>query len=382
MTTSGPIAPVERHATPLERWAELAGGRRRPTGSEAAAVGLLTLLSVPYGIAASVIQWIVSARPSRLRVPVISVGNLVVGGTGKTPFVVLLARRLAEQGRAVAVVSRGYGRSGRGIVVVSRGAGPIADWERAGDEPRLVALLTEQVRVITADDRTRGARFAVDKLAADVIVLDDAFQHVGLARDLDIVTVDASSPVGNGFLLPGGTLREHPLGIGRADVVVATRCRPGVGSGVVAGTLGPLLKPGTPIVETRMKPVEFWDVGTGGRVRPADVRGRPALALSSIANGRDFEETVGGLGLEVRSAVSFPDHHRYSEEDRAFVVDRLHECGGEFIVTTEKDAVRLAAWRPPVPLVALGIETEIVRGGRELDRALDTALSSGGMNGA
>jgi tetraacyldisaccharide 4'-kinase len=336
-------------------------------------LGVLVMLSLPYGIASSLLLWLRALRPARADVPVISVGNIVAGGAGKTPLTAHLARALARDGRNVAVVSRGYGRSSRGTVVVSEGDGPVVEWRKAGDEPYLMALLTRGVGVVVSERRLDGVRCAVQKLGADAILLDDAFQHVGLHRDLDIVAVDAARPVGNGYLLPGGPLREHPLGIGRADVIVATRCDRAGGPGRVEATLGPLA-PGAPIVETRMKPVEFWDVGTGESVAATDVRESRCLALSSIADPRDFERTLERLRVRLVGRLALPDHHDYSDSDVAVVVEAAREVGADMVITTEKDAVRLRPWRSRLQLVALGIELRVTGGEEDLRAALKRVL--------
>ena len=361
-------------------WMGIASGRRAARGVGVWAFGLLVMLSIPYGVASAFVQWWRAARRVRLGATVISVGNLTVGGTGKTPIVVHLARRLTARGRAVAIVSRGYGRLSSGLVVVSAGEKPLVGWEEAGDEPHLAALLTRGVSVVVADDRVAGARYAVEKLGADAILLDDGFQHVRLARDADVLAVDAARPVGNGHLIPGGVLRENPLGARRADLIVVTRCD-SKGARLVERTLGPLA-PAAPLVQTRMRPAELWDVATGRAVDASEVRERACLALSGIGNPGDFEATLSRMGVRVTEAMAFPDHHRYTERDRALIVREVRSSGAELIVTTEKDAVRLSAWRSPVPLVALGVEIEILRGDGLLERLLDRVLSSGGWNEA
>jgi len=346
-------------------WRRVAAGPETPRGLNAVAAGALVFLSIPYGLVAAAALWFRSRRPTRFGVPVISVGNLVAGGAGKTPLTVYLARLLRREGRSVAVVSRGYGRRSRGTVVVSRGGKPEVKWREAGDEPYMMALLLEGVSIVVSERRSDGVRHAVDELGADAILLDDAFQHVQLARDLDVLAVDAARPVGNGHLLPGGPLREHPSGVGRAHVLAATRCDRAGGADRVVGSLGPLA-PDALVLETRMKPVEFWDVGTGETVRAADIRGRPGMALSSIADPLDFERTLGRLGMHVVGRLALPDHHDYSGEDVEVVVEAAREVGAETILTTEKDAVRLRPWRSRVPLVALGIDLEVTSGEERL----------------
>lgn len=368
----------EERQTFVEWWNGVARGRQEPRGAGLVLEWCLVLLSVVYGIGSASSLWIRSLRPARVAVPVVSVGNLVAGGTGKTPLVVYLARLLASEGRSVAVVSRGYGRTSRGALLVSRGDGPLVPWREAGDEPYLIALLTRGVRVLVASRRADGVRAALAEAGTDAILLDDGFQHVGLERDLDIVAVDASAPLGNGHLLPAGTLREHPLGIARADVIVATRCdQARNGSRLVSRTLGPLA-PKAPIVETRMAAAEFWDVGTGAAVDGAEVRGMPALALSSIADPAGLSRTARDAGFSVVAEAAYPDHHVYGPADLDAVAARVRESGARVIVTTEKDAVRLAGWSSPVRLIAIGIELEVTRGRALLVEALRRALGSGG----
>jgi tetraacyldisaccharide 4'-kinase len=358
----------------VDWWRGLAMGRDEPEGLNVAVAGVLVLLSVLYGIVAAVSLWVRAIRPARFDVPVISVGNLVAGGAGKTPLTIYLARHLAGKGRKVAVVSRGYGRRSKGPLVVSRGEGPLVKWRDAGDEPYMMALVMEGVSIVVSERRRMGVRLALEELGADVILLDDAFQHVQLARDLDILAVDAAAPVGNGHLLPGGPLREHPSGVGRADVLVATRCDRAAGAERVIGALGPLA-PSAAVIETRMKPVVFWDVGTGDTVRAADLRKCSCLALSSIADPADFERTLARLRMNVRGRLALPDHHNYSGDDVDVVVEAAREVGADTILTTEKDAVRLRPWRSRVPLVALGIELEITHGKELLVEALNEVLS-------
>lgn len=362
-------------------WRGVAWGREEAHGLKLALFGALVFASIVYGIGSAFSLWLRAVRRARFDVPVISVGNLVVGGTGKTPLVIYLARLLARRGRAVAVVSRGYGRRSRGTVAVCAGDRPLVRWEECGDEPYLTALLTKGVGVVVAGRRANGIQYAVEKLGADVILVDDGFQHVELERDLDILAVDSTHPVGNGHLLPGGVLREHPLGVLRADLLVATRADGVDGAGAVERTLGALV-PDRPVVTTRMKPAELWDVSTGNAVRIGEFRKLGAFALSSIANPHDFEETVESIGINLVSRLAFPDHHDYSESDLALIDAAARAAGAGVIVTTEKDAVRLARWRPQVPLVALGIELEVVRGGSDLRRALDAALGEGGRRGS
>ena len=338
-------------------------------------VWLLVFCSIVYGIVAFAVMRLRARRAVRADVPVISVGNLVIGGTGKTPLVVYLARRLVSDGHRVVVVSRGYGRVGRRPLIVSRGERALVGWRDSGDEPALIAMLARGAGVVVAARRADGVRTAVAKLGADVILLDDGMQHVQLGRDLDIVAVDARTPFGNGHLLPAGPLREHPLGIARAGLVVATRCDR-AGASDVRRTIGALV-PGLPVVETRMRLAELWDVSTGNAVRTSDVRGAAAFAVAGIADPDDFRETLVALGFEVLALHAFADHHEFTDEEIAALDTELDGLGADIVLTTEKDAVRLRGWRPRVPLVAVGIDIEVTRGESLLRDALASATARG-----
>ncbi len=356
-----------------EWWGTVAGGRRDVKSFALPVMWFLTFVSVPYSIAVFAVLHLRSMRPARIDVPIISVGNMVVGGTGKTPIVIYLARRLIKVGYSVAVVSRGYGRSGSGVVLVSRGERPIAAWREAGDEAYLTAVLTRGASVVVANRRADGIRYAVDRLGADVIILDDAFQHLQVERDLDVVAVDALHPIGNGMVFPAGTLREHPHGIARAGLIIATRCDSAGGGHRVRALLGSLAQT-VPVVETRMRPAEFWDVVTGKALDPGTLSASPILAVAGIADPDGFFSMLESLGFALAGRVAFPDHHAYGRQDLVELEERLVVLGARAVLTTEKDAVRFGGWRPAVPVVAVGIDLEVLRGQKFLDDALTAVM--------
>ncbi len=340
------------------------------------AVWFLVFCSLVYGIISFLAMRLRARGATNATVPVISVGNLVVGGTGKTPLVVYLARLLVSDGHRVVVVSRGYGRTGNAPLIVSRGERALVGWREAGDEPSLISMLARGAGVVVASRRSDGVRVAVENLGAGVILLDDGMQHVQLARDLDIVAVDARSPLGNGHLLPAGALREHPHGVVRAGLIVATRCDRAGGAANVRRTVG-LLAPDVPIVETRMRLAELWDVSNGHSVKAADIRDGTAFAVAGIADPDDFRETLGELGFDVAGLHAFADHHEFTEDDIADLDEELNDLGASVVLTTEKDAVRLRGWRPQVPLVAVGIDIEITHGESHMREALAGAIARG-----
>jgi tetraacyldisaccharide 4'-kinase len=187
---------------------------------------LLYILSFPYRLAVGVRNFLYDnglLRSNKLSCPVISIGNLTAGGTGKTPLTILLGRMLKEKGFRPAILSRGYGRQGvKSIGVVSNGSSILMDHREAGDEPFLMSQLLPQVPVIVGASRFLAGKKAIEELGADILILDDGFQHRGLYRDIDIVLLGSSRPLGNGRLLPGGSLRESPQALRRADIIVMT----------------------------------------------------------------------------------------------------------------------------------------------------------------
>jgi tetraacyldisaccharide 4'-kinase len=290
----------------------------------------------------------------QLPCPVVSVGNLTVGGTGKTPAVELIARWLVEDGRRVAVVSRGYGRRARAPVeLVSDGGEPSLPVERAGDEPVLLARRLPGVGVVVGADRLAAGRWAVAHLRPDVVLLDDGFQQRRLLKDVEIVCLDARTPWGPGGLFPRGTLREPPSALARAHLVVATRA----GQGDLGPLLGELHRHAgrTPCLAADYAVEAVEDLASGARHSEAALRGRAVLAFAGIAEPERLAETLAGHGATVRDLVAFPDHHAYELRDLVAIGRRARAVGADLVVTTEKDGVRLGGpgalgpWREPAP---------------------------------
>jgi tetraacyldisaccharide 4'-kinase len=302
---------------------------------------------------------------ARLAWPVVSIGNLTVGGVGKTPVTSALAGALLDRGFAVGIVSRGYGRAGRAPVLVSDGARLLAGPEAAGDEPVLLAQAHPRAVVAVAADRRRAFGLLPERPAPRVVLLDDAFQHRAVARDLDLLLVDGEAPFGNGRIVPFGPLREPISGMRRADALVVTR-----GDGACPPALRAALErhhPNAPIFHARIVPSRL--------VRPDEpslpleaLRGQAVFALSGIARPDRFEADLGRLGARVVGTRRFPDHHRFSAMERLAIDRDALASGAAMIVTTEKDLVRLSAAitapdAPAVvltgpPLVALAIQAD------------------------
>ncbi len=284
-----------------------------------------------------------AARPVQARVPVISVGNLTVGGAGKTPVSLCIAQRLIARGRRPAVLSRGYGRKLRTPLQVSAESA-VRD---VGDEPLLLAR--RGLPVFVGPRRAVLAGLAVER-GADVLVLDDGLQHYGLARDLDVLVADASNPFGNGHLLPLGPLREPLPALARVrrGLLWLTRCD----------------LPRDP----RVSRLPAWPTVESDYAASADLRGQRVFLFAGIARPAAFEATVRGLGAEIAGRRWFRDHHLYTKYD----LQRLRREGGDAqLLTTEKDLVRIEQRQG---ISAVTVEVRILRGEDALDAALGAVL--------
>ena len=288
----------------------------------------------------------------RVGVPVVSVGNLTVGGTGKTPLVGWLVRQLQQRGLRVAVVSRGYGGdAGRGPLVVSEGHGPMVSPARCGDEPYLLARTLPDALVIVGSDRAGSARAAL-RLGARVIVLDDGFQHRRLARDLDIVLLDGARPLGNRRLLPAGTLREPASQLSRANLIVATRCSSGESLRAIESEIR-RHNASAPVLRAIDRARGFFD----RRGAPVAAPTR-AVAFCAIGRPAAFRHDLEAQGVELVSFHPFRDHHRFTPRELQ-ELSRMAERHHAALVATEKDLARQAGEPWTAEPIALRIEPEI-----------------------
>lgn len=331
----------------------------------------LHALSLLYGAAVRVRAGLYrrGLRPvRRLPCAVIAVGNLTVGGTGKTPMTVCLASMLLRQGRRVAILSRGY-RGGAEQIggVVSDGRRLLMDAATAGDEPYMLATLLPEVVVAVGRRRFAVGQAVCRRYRPDVILLDDGFQHLALARDLNLVLLDHARPWGNGHLLPRGVLREPSAALDRGDAFVLTG---GTAADERTVRLLRARYPGRPVWHARRVPVvcEVLASGAaapagrpvgGGGYDPGLLRGRRVFVFCGLADNAAFERTVaelGGLPVGVRA---FADHHRYSDRELADLGAAAVRARADMLVTTAKDFARCAGrcdW--PLALVVLGVELD------------------------
>jgi tetraacyldisaccharide 4'-kinase len=338
----------------------------------------LRVASVPYG-------WGVAIR-NRLfdrgwravesaGVPVVSVGNLTVGGTGKTPAVEYIARRLLQWNRRVAILSRGYATLPP-LLSGERGRGEGLGCQAFNDEALVLAENLPGVPHLQGADRVAIARKAVQELRSDVLVLDDGFQHRRLARNLDIVILDATQPWGFGYLLPRGLLREAPRGLERADVVLLTRCDQESPTELdrLQADVSKIV-PQVPVAITSHQPAQ-WVNADGETKALEQYRGRRIAAFCGIGNPEAFRRTLTNLGMMVEAFRCFPDHHAYTPADVVTLGSWARQNAREgVVVTTQKDLVKLRLTRlGECELWALRIQLHIHAGEDALDLKLKEAL--------
>jgi len=320
-------------------------------------------------------------RPHQVGCPVVSIGNLTVGGTGKTPVVEKLARELSMRGRKVTILSRGYKSTRRRIPgndpspvrVVSEGGALLLDSKNAGDEPFMLAKNLRGVAVVVDQDRVECGRHAISQLGSDLLILDDGLQYLRLQRRFDLVLIDREAPFGNEYLLPRGTLREPPSHLRRATHILITKCD---GSDLSELYRRIRLHNSTAaIIECRHRPVELQDFSTGKKIPVSSLQGLKAAALSAIASPESFEQGLRRLGVSLELTQSFADHHRYSKRELDRFIKRCTRRGISCIITTEKDAVRMPhLLNQEIPIHYLRIEIEIIKGQEHWDRMLNQLL--------
>lgn len=321
----------------------------------------LRLLSLFYGLIVLLRLGLFAVgifRRKKVAQRVISVGNVTLGGTGKTPAVIQIASVLLKYEKRPAVITRGYGRRDESsVVVVSDGTRVAVDTKTGGDEPVLIGSKLPGVPVVAGGNRFQSALFAHEKFSNDTVILDDGFQHVRLRRDLDIVLIDAADPFGNGKLFPAGVLREPLFGLRRAHIVLITRADRTQDIESLKRSIRTFTS--AAIFTSRQVPCDLVDIMTG-EIKPlAALRGTTVLAFSGIARPAAFTTLLRSLEADIRAQFAFPDHYDYKKTDLARLFQKATDDKISMIVTTEKDAVRLKNLKPE-GIWALRIELKIV----------------------
>jgi len=353
---------------------------------EALVRGLLYGCSKGYQLGINLWRFLYNARilrDSTLGVQVIAVGNLTWGGTGKTPVVEKFARELRDQGRNVAILSRGYRSKPAPLHerllnklllrddttpprVVSDGKSLLLDSEMAGDEPYMLASNLKDVVVLVDKDRVKSGRYAIEKFGCDTLLLDDGFQYWKLrGRRLDIVLIDRQQPFGTERLLPRGNLREPPSHLARASTIFITKS-----DGNTADLRQRIAQfnPSAGIIECIHHPLYLEDVFTGERFGLELLTGRKVASLSGIAQPESFEQSLVQLGAELVYSKRFADHHRFTQQEVLNVINRSKKRQAETIITTQKDAVRFPKIdRRDLPVYFMRVEIKILRGADDFE---------------
>lgn len=341
--------------------------------------GLLYALSRVYERVVQLRLWLYRKRILRERALgclVISIGNLTVGGTGKTPIVEKFARALQNGGRHVAILSRGYKSVPRQTKrsrfpfapkalepprIVSDGKSLLLDSLTAGDEPYMLANNLKDVVVLVDKDRVKSGLFAIEKMNVDTLLLDDGLQYLHLKHRLDIVLIDRQAPFGNEHLLPRGTLREPPRNLRRASYIFITKSTGESNAELI--TRIRRYNRTAEIIECAHKPLHLQNVATGEIERLEKLGGAFVGALSGIAAPKSFEGGLSALGAKIEIAKRYADHHRYTEQELRSFINRCVRRDLAMIVTTEKDAVRFPLLgKTDIPIYFLRVEIEILSG--------------------
>lgn len=330
----------------------------------------LRAVSIIYKTAVMVRLWcyrsgIFSTR--KLDGRVISVGNLTLGGTGKTPLVMMIAEALQRQGRKPAILSRGYkGNSSEPVNVVCDGEQILLSSENAGDEPVMMARRLKNIPVLTGRDRYLTGQHALRHLGADTLILDDGFQHLGLHRDMNILLLDHLHPFGNEVLFPAGDLREPIDEIRRADVICVTR--------YTAENNGPEIKDtvkrNVPTLKTALRLNSVLRVDTSEPLDQELLKDQNVAAFCGIAKPVDFRHILDRFHARLVWYRSFPDHYEYSAQELQGIERDALQAGAKYILTTAKDAVKLKDISFSVPVLQVIIDLEIIEGGDVFNRTI------------
>ncbi len=301
--------------------------------------------------------------------PVISVGTLTLGGTGKTPAVIAIAQEALMRGFRPCILTRGYGGKAKGPCLVSMGNGPLMGVKEAGDEAFLMAERLRGVPIVKCGDRYEGGMFALKRLTTEIpdsgsgslFLLDDGFQHWRLCRDRDVLLIDGMNPFGNRKLFPSGVLREPLHEMRRADVIVLTKTGPGTAGRFDVTALRDEIRrynPYAPVYMSEHSPSLFRTL-SDAELPLATLSGKGAFLFCGIANPGSFKESLAGSGAEVKGLLAYGDHHRYRAEDLRRIKEAARKSGSDWIVTTEKDIIKMSDLGPPENLLALRIEFKI-----------------------
>ena len=287
-------------------------------------------------------------KTRRLNRPVVSVGNLTVGGTGKTPLVMYIAERLLDRGWTPSILTRGYRRTVGGMITIAPQTNRHVDPRETGDEAALLAAALPKVPIVVSGNRYHAGRMAEERYTVDVHLLDDGFQHWALERSVDIVTLDVTQDSSTGFLLPAGRYREPRSALRRADIVVLTRTE--LADGAAHKEFVASLNPRAEVFESTIYLHGWIDARTGAPVPSSEIQGRTALAFCGIGNPGAFFASVRKWGVNVAAERAFRDHYRYGPGHLHRLARHAQASGADMMLTTEKDLANLPReWAQEIP---------------------------------
>ena len=369
---------------------ELIVGRRR-TPKDMVIIAVLFVMSRFYRMAIQFRLWLYDKRVFRNRsigCLVVSIGNLSCGGTGKTPVVEVFARTLCQQGRKVAVLSRGYRSKERSMLtklrqkfssrrnevppkIVSDGRNLLLDSAFAGDEPYMLASNLKDVVVLVDKDRVKSGLYAIEEFETDTLILDDGFQYLNLKPHINIMLIDSTDPFGNHHVLPRGILREPIKNLRRADYIFLTKSNGGDHLRHLKAFIG-RHNHRAEIIECCHRPQYLEEVYAKDKRHPLSaLQGKKIAALSGIAKPESFEDFLRELGAEVITTEHYADHHRYRQQEVINFINASKLAGAEMIITTEKDAVRMPRLdRRDIPIYFLRVEIDILSGQESFDQCI------------
>lgn len=318
-------------------------------------------LAWPYEKAVVVRNKKYDSRPEavhRLKTKVISVGNITVGGTGKSPLVIWLAQQLHKMDKKVVILSRGYKRKMKTPVIVSDGEQIYISPQNAGDEPAMMARRLKGVPVVVGSDRTWIGQWAEGLYHPDVFILDDAFQHRRLYRDLDIVVINQQNPWGNGHLLPAGPLREPIASLKRADLILFSHSNNEVKNKCLQREIRKITE--VPILTSHHQPCCFVAVKNNDEIALNAMPSKDIMAFTGIGNPLSFFTMLMNLKFSLKETETFSDHYWFTKGDIESLVQKARASGASAVVTTEKDAVRIVDWPfDKIPLYYMQIDLQI-----------------------
>lgn len=319
-------------------------------------------------------------RITRVSVPVVSIGNISVGGTGKTPFVEVIAGKLKSRGKKPAILSRGYGRKTAGYLLVSDGKGHVVDAVDGGDEPVQLASRLNGTPVAVDENRVDGASRILKETEADSIILDDGFQHRSLQRDLNIVLLTAREILTRQYLLPAGDRRETVRNLRRADAVVVSKCSDAAEYDAATRVVQSWVQKQT--VGFRLKPQSLRRVSDGASIHRVRKEQIAVVTFAGLGDQRSFQKSAEEFGCKVMKAFEYSDHHWYTSEELSKIRNEYAAQKAEMIVTTEKDLVRVQALREPgdeflrgLPVYVLEVIPEFIAGEDLIDSLIHKVVA-------